>query len=123
MQHRRSIIIGVSHHRDSSSPGAIPSGSSLPWLLNDTAQATTESKPKPAVASRGLLPEPRRNLSVSQRLNEVKCMYRYDLDLDCIAKSIVFFLLVRVVVDVVRIALAIGNYAHVAMVAHGWVPK
>jgi hypothetical protein len=66
------IIISGAHHQDSSDPGAIPNGSSLPRLLNDTAQATTESKPRPAVASRGLLPEPRRNLRVSQRLNEVK---------------------------------------------------
>jgi hypothetical protein len=53
-------------------PSAFPKGSlSLSWLFNDTAQATTEIKPKPAVASRGLIPEPRRSLKVSQWLYEV----------------------------------------------------
>jgi len=103
-------------------PGVCPQGSeSLPWLFKDTAQATTEIKPKPAVASRGLILEPRRCLRVSQWLYEDKNMNHNTINR--ITQQIVLVLLFLVILKVIQIAIAVGNYIDAIMVAHSTAPK
>jgi len=45
------------------------------------------------------------------------------IDSNYIGKQLIFFLLLRVIVEVIQIATSISNYAHVVMVAHGLAPK
>ena len=45
------------------------------------------------------------------------------IDFNYIGKQLIFFFLLRVIVEVIQIATSIGNYAHVVMVAHGLIPK
>jgi hypothetical protein len=92
-----------------------------PWLCNDTAQATTEIKPKPAVASRGLIPEPRRCLRVSQWLYEDKNMNHNTINR--LTQQIVLGFLFVVILKVIQIATAVENYFDAVMVAHGSAPK
>jgi hypothetical protein len=45
------------------------------------------------------------------------------IDSNYFGKQLIFFLLLRVIVEVIPVVTSIGNYAHVVMVAHGLVPK
>jgi hypothetical protein len=45
------------------------------------------------------------------------------IDSNYIGKQLIFFLLLRVIVEVIPVATSIGNYAHAVMVAHGLAPK
>jgi hypothetical protein len=45
------------------------------------------------------------------------------IDSNYIGKQLIFFLLLRVIVEVLQIATPIGNYAHAVMVAHSLAPK